>query len=444
MWMPKTLVVVLTLVVSINSFSADEHDSSKAGAGVGTENTGFCGTPGCEKKRPVGSSSLKEKELSFLTTLFPNLGRTYLESTYKDTIPAALEKATGKEKDETDTSKIMAALFGTIKEDQRDAIAKKVEEERSNELTKTTDDKRDTKYVDLLNRLSWAGKSLQGSLVKEPDAQPFLKKFVGEKLDFKSGDFKEIQDQNQGILDAMKKALAGGVTGTEAKKFLRDNLNRDALLPFVDHQLKSGNKAFATNLLDAVSWSQGPGGPKFIDMVGPGGEPQRLFVGNDSAAMANTIKAFSTDKGGFFKNALAPTEFSSVAKEWYADNTGKLVKGVPAGATTAITAPLAGTTGGATSTPGTGATGGTGSTATTSAPFSVAEAKAIIDSKNCNQCHAGTKGEGLGTKDFVVKRGAKSYTLTDVVAAIDSDKGGMRSKVPADVQAKLRSWAASI
>ncbi len=446
MWC-KSLVVVLTLSLSTNLF-AEHAGSTGTGSATGTGATASSGD------RSILDKEDNKKGVALLSENFPNLGKPFVETAFispmkmKDgdqerevlPIPKGLEKAV-KEKDETDTSAMMAIFFGTIKEGQRDTIVKSVEAEREKELKKSKEDRRDDKHLDLLNRLFWAGKALQGTLVKDPEAQAFLKKFVGEKLDFKSGDFKKIQEQNEGILAKIKDAIDGN---KDSKKYLRDTLNRDALLPFVEHQMKGGNKEFASKLVDAVSWKQTDNGPKFIDMVGAGGEPQRLFVGNNATDFQNAVKAFSERPGGagFSSNALAQEPFETVAKEWYADSSGKLVKGVPPGAKSVISAPQP-------NKPQTGSTGAVAQNPTTDAKKSATSVKfdpaaaASLVSTKCASCHAGITGAGTSATGFMIKKGGDNFTLAEALQKIDANVGGMKTKVGADVQAQLRDWVAA-
>jgi len=429
---PQSSLWVVILLLATEAFG--EHAEPPVAACAGRASSDSGPQPLCRvADRPILRKEDYPKGIGLVSELFPNLGRPFVESSFirplemlegerkrqVEPVPVAIAIAM-RSKNEKEISAVMAIYFGTINEVQRDKIVTQVEAERTKEKEKTTEDRRDDKHVALLDRLYWAGKALQGVLVKDPEAQAFLKAFVGEKLDFTSGDFNKIQAQNETVLAKMKEARDGS---KEAKQYLRDTLNRDALLPYIGHGLKGENSEAAAKLVDALSWKQKDNGPKFIDMVGPAGEAQRLFLGTSPQEIASALNAFGKEKG--FTNGLAKERFEIVAREWYADSAGKLVAGVPPGATSSkmrVPPPPHGTS----------------PTEPPKVSLTADQAKALIAS-NCVKCHT-TTTRGDSPANFLVVADGKSYSLKGAMAKVQAS--ATMAPVDKSVVERLRAWAA--
>lgn len=430
MWISKTLVVMIAVV----SFSVMAEEGDHKGGGDGAKGAAATDKKSDTASRAIAPDQIRAKDVDLVAKLFSHLGKDFATSIFTvgahldkvDYLPwsKALEKAK-TEKDETDTSATMAVLFGTVKDDRRDALLKEINEVRSAELKKDKD-KLDPKYMDLLDRLMWAGKAVTGTLDKSPEAQEFLKKFVGEKLDFKSGDFKKIQDQNEDVLSKIKAAQAGDPT---AKAFLRDNLNRGAALAYAKDQVEKGNKAGGAGLLEAVSWKQNGTGPKFIDMVGPGNEPQRLFIGETPADQAAAIQAMGPKLAN---TALAQKQFEKVAKEWWVKD-GKLTPGVPPGAVSAIgVGEEKKITQGAESNNGGGNQPNAGS-------FDFKKAEAALTT-SCSKCHGATTVTGSTPGDLKIKMAMKGERSLSAALNAIKTVGGMKDL--AGLGSQIEAWLA--
>ncbi len=412
-------LAIVTLTLFAAGASAEDQHAAGDPAASTAKGPADSATP-----RPEAPVLLRDKELNFLTSTFP-LNATYVKKRYGATLPAAVDKAMAK--DEEPIAKVIAEFFGTVDRPGLEKIAKTVEAEKANETTK---DPRDERYLTLVTRLLWASKLLNGEPSKLPEAQEFNKKFAGEKLDFKSGEFKKVQDKNEEVLSKMRDALNGN---TDAKKFLRDNLNRDALLSFADGQRKGGNDKLAKDIVDAVSWNTN--GQKFIDVVGPNNQTGRLYLGSKPEEIGPALKAFS-EKLGFQGFSLSPTQVEAPAKEWFAGADGKLAIGRPNG----VTAPQ-----GPVAKPD--AQKGPNSSTTTTTPPPPADGSAsaaqvtsfLTSTGQCNKCHAGT-GTGSSLKDFKFAKGGKNFSLKEVLSAIDGN-ATMKNQVSQAAKDQIKKWA---
>jgi hypothetical protein len=234
----------------------------------------------------------------------------------------------------------------------------------------------------------------------------------------------------------MRDALAGN---NDAKKYLRDNVNRDAFLPFIDGQRKAGNEKLAKDLVDAVAW-KGEGGQKFVDIVGPNKEAGRLYLGGNAEQAAAALKAFSDKFGGFSNFALAQTQHETPAKEWYAGSDGKLVAGSPINVPIAQKPDADKTRTGA-------AVAAAGSIATGSSPAGALSAAAITNfltgTASCKGCHQDISFSGSSPRDFKATKNGKSFDLKGLATAIEQN-ASMKNAVSQSVKDQIKKWAETL
>lgn len=409
------LIVFLVSVAGLSGWaSAEDH------AGTANSGTVPAGTSGDRPAAPA-EKLRDDKELKFLGENFTVVGKDYISSKYGTTLPVWLRNARERN-DENDTAKTMADLFSRFSEEQRNKgdiakIVKNAEEERA----KHQGPPRDEKFTSLLDRVVWAGNAVEGKLSKLPEAQEFLKKFVGDNLDFKSGAFKtQIEENGQ-----TKQKIASAAAGNEAdKKWVRENVNREAALNFAaSHK----GTEISKNLVQGISWNRG--GSMFVDMIGAGNTPARLVFGKNAADIPAVLTAWVEKKGAFPPVAAVEQKVAD-DKTWYAVNNGgrwELKQGRPGDFPADPATPSQGA-------PATG-------TATASGGLDQPKL-ATFAQMNCQKsgCHSSVTASGSNINDLRLVVDGAPKKFSEVVAKVDS-VAKMRDGLPDAVKTQLKTWA---
>lgn len=255
-----------------------------------------------------------------------------LEREYKEELPIALQAAV-KNKDESKISPILAELFTTITDDQKRQLIQVAEKIRQ---VKEDEETTDAEAIALLDRLIWGAKGLiKDPLDKNEKNIAFLKNLLGDPEatgDAQKGAFQLAVDSKQDILAAIKTANdpdTNDKTRKLAKKFLRKELSRDAIMAYIEGQLASGNKEAALDLASAVSWTDPKSGQRFLEFFnGEGAE--RLYLGQDRDTMQAALEKYSKDKGGLHTAILAKDEHKKIRPKEYVATEHGLEEGRPA------------------------------------------------------------------------------------------------------------------
>ncbi len=307
-WMARTTLIVVALT-PVFSFASVDHSNSPA---VGTKIA-----------RPEGIWDI-QKYVDTLSALFRWPVNT-VKRDYAQALPISLENVV-KRKDESKIAEALSQLFATVNVDQ----IKRIEKAASSKLAaKLDEEKTDSEAIALLERIEWAAKGLLGN-APEKNAKnvAFMAAFFGEK-----GAYAKTLAEKQIILDQIKVANdsnTSDATRKGAKKWLRTNLSRDAIMAFVDGQLASGRKDLAMDLVDAVAWIDPLSKEeRFLEFFN-GANVERLHLGPNRETMEAALSSYAKSKGGLHTATLAEKEHETVVPREYVSKNSTLVEGRPA------------------------------------------------------------------------------------------------------------------
>lgn len=429
----KALILILVILSSLG-FSlvvgAEEHSTS-SGAGKGDPKAGAAKGDEAKTERPAQEpTALKPQETNLLSSIFriPTgvVNDLFGGKVRERSIPAGVDAALAG--DETKLARIVADLYGTLNRKQADVALSVVEQQRTDELAKNP---RDGRFLALLDRLFWGGKILDGEPSNQEGSQKYNDAF--------NAAFKERQDRTGVIQEKVKEALAGN---NQAKDFLRNNLNRRTLMAFLDAQRKSGNTQLANDLLQAIAFGGDNGKEKFIDLFN-GKETHRLNLGFTKESMEKALAAYSDARGGLHSTTLAGKPFIAPTRTFTLRNDGQLAANGPQAQPTADTgAPKTAAAQPKQRTPQRPqqpVDGGKQTTATSGPPTGGAQGAgfAAFISRNCVGCHS---QDPEGTADGRVRKGAQTYTIQQVIAAMGRVPA-MRNGVSAEVKSQLQAFS---
>jgi hypothetical protein len=308
-WIQRSVFIALTLA-PMASFAGVDHAYSSP-------------TPG-KISRPKGIWDI-QKYVDTLSAFF----RWPVESVRRDyfqSLPIALENVV-KRKDETKVAEALSQLFATVNPDQ----IKLIEDFASAKLAaKLEEEKTDSEAIALLERIEWAAKGLLGHPPeKDGKNSAFMDAFFGKK-----GAYSKTLAEKQIIRDNIKVANdpnTSDATRKSAKKWLRTNLSREAIMAFVEGQWATGRKDLAMNLVDAVAWiDPNSKTQRFLEFF-TGAGAERLYLGPDRETMEAALSAYAKSKGGLHTATLAEKEHETVIPKEYVSQNGSLALGRPVG-----------------------------------------------------------------------------------------------------------------
>jgi|GEM_PF-6415266 len=275
--------------------------------------------------RPSVMPELKYEDTKLLGYYFGWPERLITER-FNEALPAALKSSMG-DKQGAALSKIFAELYATQgPEDVKSLVARaellKAEREKNDKDTQLN-----SASNHMLERMVDAGKWLLND--ESGKNTPERKEFLGQF----ENDWNDRIKKNEEVIAYRDKAIDPNNTDAgrnEAKEWLRENVNRDQVMAFIDKQLANGKDGEAAKWFKAMAWKDGD---QYVADFKNNGKDIRLYAGKTDQEIAKNLAGYegkSPENAGLFGINFNKAQHTAQAKEFFGKD-GKIQEGRPDG-----------------------------------------------------------------------------------------------------------------
>jgi hypothetical protein len=310
-------MVIAPITAKASLDKIDPKDLLKHGLGKGAESL--------TTTRPSVMPELKYEDTKLLGYYFGWPERLITER-FNEALPAAL-KGSMADKQGAALSKIFAELYATQgPEDVKSLVARaellKAEREKNDKETQLN-----SASNHMLERMVDAGKWLLND--ESGKNTPERKEFLGQF----ENDWNERVKKNEEVIAYRDKAIDPNNTDEgrkQAKEWLRENVNRDQVMAFIDKQIKNGKDGEAAKWFKAMAWKDGE--QYFADFKN-NGKDVRFYAGKSDQEIAKNLAGYegkSPDNAGLFGVNFNKAQHTAQAKEFFGKD-GKIEEGRPDG-----------------------------------------------------------------------------------------------------------------
>ncbi len=283
------------------------------------------GTESLSTPRPSVMPELKYEDTKLLGYYFGWPERLITER-FNEALPAALNGSMA-DKQGAALSKIFAELYATQgPEDVKSLVARaellKAEREKNDKDTQLN-----SASNHMLERMVDAGKWLLND--ESGKNTPERKEFLGQF----ENDWNERVKKNEEVIAYRDKAIDPNNTDEgrkQAKEWLRENVNRDQVMAFIEKQIKNGKDGEAAKWFKAMAWKDGE--QYFADFKN-NGKDVRFYAGKSDQEIAKNLAGYegkSPDNAGLFGVNFNKAQHTAQAKEFFGKD-GKIEEGRPDG-----------------------------------------------------------------------------------------------------------------
>jgi hypothetical protein len=282
-------------------------------------------TPDITPARPSVIPELKYEDTKLLGYYFGWPERLITER-FNEALPAAL-KGSMADKQGAALSKIFAELYATQSHDDVKSLVARAELLKAEREKNDKDTQLNSASNHMIERMVDAGKWLlnDNSGKNTPERKEFLTQF--------ESDWNERIKKNEEVIAYRDKAIDPQNTDAgrlEAKKWLRENVNRDQVMAFIDRQLKNGKDGEAAKWFKAMAWKDGD---QYVADFKNNGKDVRFYAGKSDQEIAKNLAGYegkSPDNAGLFGINFNKEQHTAEAKEFFGRD-GKIEEGRPDG-----------------------------------------------------------------------------------------------------------------
>lgn len=316
-----TALTIMMVVAPITAKASLEKTDPKDLLKHGLEKTG----DSLSATRPTVIPELKYEDTKLLGYYFGWPERLITER-FNEALPAAL-KGSMADKQGAALSKIFAELYATQGHDDVKSLVARAELLKAEREKNDKETQLNSASNHMLERLVDAGKWLLND--ESGKNTPERKEFLGQ---FES-DWNERVKKNEEVIAYRDKAIDPNNTDEgrkQAKEWLRENVNRDQVMAFIDRQLKNGKDGEAAKWFKAMAWKDGE--QYFADFKN-NGKDVRFYAGKSDQEIAKNLAGYegkTKENAGLFGINFNKAQHTAQAKEFFGRD-GVIEEGRPDG-----------------------------------------------------------------------------------------------------------------